>query len=264
MTAESNLRAPISRVLEPESNRFAEYRSASPSPNPVEPGTVGAYATDRERPARQRPAGSTGTIPSDWLERTLGAGLELGARTDAREGQPDVLGICRDEGSGEGPIGQAGVPCNFLLGAMAALVNIEAGNVLVEIGIPFPASFSQDDQGIGRKSRSDLLGDVAQKPSLRFAQGNLRKNLARLTGRKPKGAEAHHVLHVEFETQFQRRGINIHDPKYGAWWAWREHRKNAWAYNRKWETFLRDGPSPEAIIQYGRSIARKYGLEIHF
>jgi hypothetical protein len=80
------------------------------------------------------------------------------------------------------------------------------------------------------------------------------------------GTQAHHVLPQKFAKQFQEAGINIHDPHYGAWWRAGAHRRAATKYNAKWEEFLfqDEPPSAEQILQFGRKIAKEYGLQIYF
>ncbi len=64
---------------------------------------------------------------------------------------------------------------------------------------------------------------------------------------------------------FERAGINIHDPKYGAWWERTSHLQNVSRYNLEWEQFLRGGRrTADEILQFGREISGRYGLEIFF
>jgi RHS repeat-associated protein len=96
-----------------------------------------------------------------------------------------------------------------------------------------------------------------------FTRGNFRENLARRTGGTPANAEAHHVFPQQFARQFDQRGINIHDPRYGAWWAATSHRQASYAYNQQWREFLfRRGapPTGEEIFGFGRQLSRDYGL----
>jgi RHS repeat-associated protein len=97
-----------------------------------------------------------------------------------------------------------------------------------------------------------------------FTQRNFRENLTRLTGRAPDGAQAHHIFPVKFEGKFKEAGINIHDPKYGAWWNTSGHKQAAHDYNAAWQEFFRTNPSSEQIKQFGRDIAKKYALDVHF
>src|SRR5262249_12050456 len=64
-----------------------------------------------------------------------------------------------------------------------------------------------------------------------FTERNFRENLARLTGRMPEGAHAHHVFPQQFAREFREAGIDIQDPRFGAWWEKSSHLKNAERYN---------------------------------
>ncbi|MCC6215311.1 MAG: hypothetical protein IT376_10605, partial [Polyangiaceae bacterium] len=97
-----------------------------------------------------------------------------------------------------------------------------------------------------------------------FTQRNFRANPGRLTGSIPEGAQAHHVLPAKFEAQFGRARINIHDPRFGAWWEAGAHGRAVSAYNAAWESFLTSNPSPEQIPQFGRDVSARYGLGVGF
>lgn len=79
-------------------------------------------------------------------------------------------------------------------------------------------------------------------------------------------ADAHHNLPQKFVDFFESKGINIHDPKYGAWVERTKHRSEAYAYNKDWERYIRDflKHSTEQILDFGRSLARSYGYNTHF
>lgn len=99
-----------------------------------------------------------------------------------------------------------------------------------------------------------------------FTERNFRDNLIRFTGRQPKGAHAHHVLPRKHSKKFRAKGINIHDPRYGAWWPAKKHLSAAKGYNQMWDEFF-DVPvkrSIEEIFQLGRELATQYGLQIYF
>ncbi|MFL5345943.1 MAG: hypothetical protein ACJ8AT_14225 [Hyalangium sp.] len=97
-----------------------------------------------------------------------------------------------------------------------------------------------------------------------FTEGNFRENLARLTGRMPKEAHAHHVFPQQLAKRFQELGINIHDPRFGAWWDQSSHLKNAAAYTRKWVKFFDGKPTFEQALQYGRDLAGEYGFQVNY
>lgn len=96
-----------------------------------------------------------------------------------------------------------------------------------------------------------------------FTSSNFRKNLGKLTGGEMKGFDAHHIFPQEFETIFQRAGIDIHDPKYGVWWELHEHRQNAKAYNAEWKRFLEGNKTKEEILEKARTMAVKYGYKLN-
>jgi hypothetical protein len=114
------------------------------------------------------------------------------------------------------------------IGATATALGTGAGAIYVLMETPkAPAEGSGDPRGRGFKP---------------FTASNFRENVARLTGRMPKDAHAHHVFPQEFEDEFRNAGINIHDPKYGAWWEQSSHLKNAVKYNERWKTFRNRSP----------------------
>jgi YD repeat-containing protein len=65
--------------------------------------------------------------------------------------------------------------------------------------------------------------------------------------------QAHHVFPQEFEGEFERAGIDIHDPQYGSWVEANEHGQYAGEYNDAWEEFFRDtpNPTPDEILRFG-------------
>jgi len=99
-----------------------------------------------------------------------------------------------------------------------------------------------------------------------FTERNFRENLIRFTGRQPRGAHAHHVLPRKYAEDFIAKGINIHDPRYGAWWSAKEHLSDAKRYNGAWDEFFEfhQERTVEEILQFGRKIATEYGLPIYF
>jgi len=99
-----------------------------------------------------------------------------------------------------------------------------------------------------------------------YTRRNFRHNLGQLTGGIPKGAHAHHVLPVKFATKFKKAGINIHNPRFGAWWGKTAHQQSARAYNEAWRQFFKDtqNPTAEQILQFGRNLAKDHGLTIGF
>jgi RHS repeat-associated protein len=96
------------------------------------------------------------------------------------------------------------------------------------------------------------------------ARSGFRRALIRLTGAAEEGAHAHHMFPVAFRERFVRAGINIRDPHFGAWWEATEHLSSASGYNEAWRQFLRSDPTRDEILAFGRELAAKYGLTIHY
>lgn len=116
----------------------------------------------------------------------------------------------------------------------------------------------------------DKAGDIAKAANKvdnfkSFTSRNFRKNLSKLTGSIPENAQAHHVLPQKFETFFSKVGINIHDPKFGAWWEKSDHLKSSSKYNKEWETFIESGEkTADKVLDFAREIADDYGLDTNF
>lgn len=85
-----------------------------------------------------------------------------------------------------------------------------------------------------------------------------------MTGNVPANSQAHHIFPQAFEGRFAARGINIHDPKFGAWWKTSSHLKNAKAYNAAWEGFFKTNPSQSQIMDFGRQLMGRYGIPVGF
>jgi RHS repeat-associated protein len=98
-----------------------------------------------------------------------------------------------------------------------------------------------------------------------YSSRNFRSNLSKLTGQNPAGADAHHVFPQRFEDLFQKIGINIHDPQYGAWWESAAHARNSAAYNSAWDGFFaQGGRTASDAIQFARDLAGGYGYNVNF
>jgi hypothetical protein len=88
--------------------------------------------------------------------------------------------------------------------------------------------------------------------------------MQKMFGAAPRGAHAHHTLPVKFEQRFKQAGLNIHDPKYGAYWEGTAHNQTAAAYNQSFEAFFRANPNANAtqIVDFARNLARRHGLDV--
>lgn len=64
------------------------------------------------------------------------------------------------------------------------------------------------------------------------------------------------------EEPLGRKGINVHDPKYGRWVNHSKHNKTAQRYYQDFEHFLKsnESVSEKDIVNYAESLMNKYGL----
>jgi hypothetical protein len=143
------------------------------------------------------------------------------------------------------------------VGARAAALGTGAGAVYVLMAPGGPP-----DKG-GTAQAPGIAKETARgfKP---FTEANFRENLARLTGMMPDSAHAHHVFPKKLVKDFEAAGINIHDPRFGAWWNRSSHLKNSAGYLRRWEEFFTTEPTFEQILQFGREVGGKYGFQVNF
>jgi len=99
---------------------------------------------------------------------------------------------------------------------------------------------------------------------LPFNADNFRYNLAALWDIDPPpfGYDAHHVFPQALETRFRAKGVDIHDPAFGAWWEESSHRAVTQEYNQLWDRWLLGNPdaSLDEMIDYGRELADDYGF----
>jgi hypothetical protein len=63
---------------------------------------------------------------------------------------------------------------------------------------------------------------------------------------------------------WQKYEINVDDPAYGAWWETSSHRQYWYNYNVEWERFMIERRTRDEVIEFGRNIAKKYGLTVKF
>ncbi|MBI2416008.1 MAG: DUF2380 domain-containing protein [Candidatus Kerfeldbacteria bacterium] len=101
-----------------------------------------------------------------------------------------------------------------------------------------------------------------------FLARDFATNLRLIKPQPGNAYQAHHMLPQApgFEAFFKRAGINIHDPKYGAWWKRGPdgtHQKQAHEYNNKWQTFIDQNPNAtqQEIHDFANGMAKDYGLD---
>jgi hypothetical protein len=81
---------------------------------------------------------------------------------------------------------------------------------------------------------------------------------------QPFGSQAHHVFPQKFARDFEQLGINVHDPRFGAWWDAVEHGKHSRAYNDAWDEFFQGNPSQQGALDFARKLATDYGYGVNF
>jgi hypothetical protein len=153
-------------------------------------------------------------------------------------------------------------------GVRLPVLSLTAEGALAVEQVAVPVGATAAALGTGAGAVYVLMEGSAGKADFRgfkpFTEGNFRENLARLTGRMPEDAHAHHVFPQKLAEKFQKLGINVHDPRFGAWWERSTHLKKAYEYTRLWEEFLFRNPSFEQVLQYGRELARQYGFQVNY
>jgi hypothetical protein len=152
-----------------------------------------------------------------------------------------------------------------LTGAKLPVLSLSAEGALAIEQVALPVGSTAAVLGTGAGAAYVLMkppGDGFKS----FTEDHFRENLARLTGQLPADSHAHHVFPQQFADKFQKAGLNIHDPKFGAWWERSSHLKKAAAYNERWRRFLFQKPIPtlEQILQFGRELAREYEFQVHY
>jgi len=124
--------------------------------------------------------------------------------------------------------------------------------------------------GFGRSLQSGLARyrAVASAPrALRsFTAGNFRHNLIAKSGLDPGDAvQAHHVFPQAHADRFQSvLGINVHDPKYGAWFAKARHQSTWRRINTEWDDFFLKSPTVSGAMELARQQGLTYGFQPMF
>jgi RHS repeat-associated protein len=157
--------------------------------------------------------------------------------------------------------------------AMMQIFNPEVVGMILSMGVPNMNNLAtKGTQTIphATKNSATLLKEVqvtakAEMQGMRsFTSSNFRFNLGKLTGEIPANSQAHHIFPQKFATRFADRGINIHHPKFGAWWETTNHLQNVKAYNAAWEEFFISNPTPTQILNKGRDMLQLYGLPVGY
>ena len=56
----------------------------------------------------------------------------------------------------------------------------------------------------------------------------------------------------------------IYDPRYGVWWPASGHLKNARYYNDIWKEFFTEPRSRTEILNKGREMMQKHGIQVNY
>jgi RHS repeat-associated protein len=177
------------------------------------------------------------------------------ADSDSRHAALDAAGLVGDSAGGLG----------FLFDGANAIAYGKEGD-LWNAGISLAAMVPVvGDLGKGLRYTDDVA-DIAKAAKLKeLTRDNFRENLIRYTGNSPyPDMHAHHVFPHEFRDKFWSAGIDVNDPRFGAWWDAGAHLNNHKKYNDEWREFLRQNPTRDQVIERGRDLADELGFSVVF
>jgi RHS repeat-associated protein/uncharacterized repeat protein (TIGR01451 family) len=105
-----------------------------------------------------------------------------------------------------------------------------------------------------------------------FTARNFRHNLSLISRMPTDGRyDAHHMLaqapasNTGVQAALDAAGVSLHDPRWGAWWQASPegtHQNLARQYNRDWDLWLQDNPTPTfyQLVTQAEAMADQYGL----
>lgn len=115
---------------------------------------------------------------------------------------------------------------------------------------------------------STYSNSISQPIYKSFIGSNFRHNLIQRTGFNPSTAQAHHAFPQasEFSAFFTSKGLNVHNPSYGAWWPTSSHQINASAYNQMWRQWISANPGATQleVLEFGRQVMAYFKIAILF
>jgi len=127
--------------------------------------------------------------------------------------------------------------------------------------------------GLSKFFSGEVAEEAIQRGFRKFTERSFRENLRRLTGKTVEeitNLEAHHVLPRKFAKRFEKVGLNIYDPTFGAWVERGPHRRWSWEYNRAWENFFKRLEAQglelteKRVLEQAQILARRYGFDVYF
>jgi hypothetical protein len=116
----------------------------------------------------------------------------------------------------------------------------------------------------GETATEQAAKTVAAKEMRSATASNFRHNLQVLTKDEGVGMDAHHVFPQKFKLEFDNAGINLHEPRYGAWWERTNHQANAFAYNEIWKKFFKSERTKSEILDKGKEIMSTFGIPMNY
>lgn len=148
-------------------------------------------------------------------------------------------------------------------GATGGICAIPGGVVLTAEGVMVVGGTAEAAYGSGVLLYA--RGNPTKGPS--YTARNFRRNLENRTPKPPgmQNAQAHHMLPEALEKEFNRLGINVHDPRWGAWVEGTPpgtHQNWSYEYNQIWREWLDKNREAtlEQIIAQAQRMAAKYGI----
>ncbi len=151
-----------------------------------------------------------------------------------------------------------------LVNAQTMSANWSNGNYWFEVATATANTFLTDPT-LAMLPSPMALEVPGEASLLKFASGNFRQNLMRSLGKSVEevaGRDAHHMLSQaeRLAEQFSKAGLNIHDPKFGAFWDHAVHLRKSSQFNADWTAFLKKDRTAEDIHKYARVLAVKYDI----
>jgi RHS repeat-associated protein len=118
--------------------------------------------------------------------------------------------------------------------------------------------------GLGELAVAADVGKIAIGTTSWLGRKALKRGLVELTGEAVANAHAHHIFPWVMRARFYKLGIDVSKAEYGTWWEATSHLRNSRAWQRDWEIFFSQPKTRAEVLDYGRNLAKTYGLEWHF
>lgn len=265
------------RWYDPTTGRFLQPDPLVPSYQ--NPQSLNRYSYVLGNPLKYNDP--SGNLPA-WLHFSLGAGY--GILNDMTWG---IAGrVLRDweqeqqydfqRGAAAGARVAQGVGLALTAHGLATAVTVTGGGAIVTAAsggaaavVAVPVVLAVDAVAVAEAAYGvSIVAAAAGRPPRvpTYGEGNFPANLEHRVPR-PTGGEyhAHHMLPKKFAERFQRIGINVHDPRWGAWVekAWHVAKGGVHGdYNRRWAAWLDlvGEPTLEQTIAFAEQLAVEYTI----